>query len=93
MALKNLVESRIAAVANIACHEIVEQQDTTLDRVVELLDRAIVEGVYTLCQGNKLETAKRLGISRQGLYTKLEKYGLSSPEEEVVKNLTPVTIY
>lgn len=81
MPLKNLVESRIDSLANMVVHEIVEDNDTTLHTIIGRLEEAIIRGVYTKCGNNKMETAKRLGVSRGGLYIKLRYYGLITAEE------------
>ncbi len=81
MPLKNLVQSRIVSLTNMVTHEIMEDNDTTLDTILGALEKGIVESVYTMCLGNKLETARRLGISRGGLYIKLRQYDLIDSTE------------
>jgi len=49
--------------------------DTDLNRV----ERETIEQVMRECRWNKSKAAKRLGVSRKQLYTRLEKYGLDQP--------------
>jgi DNA-binding NtrC family response regulator len=51
--------------------------DLPLPEAVERLERAAIERALAASSGNRAEAARRLGISRQSLYTKLAAYGLS----------------
>ncbi|HZI10809.1 MAG TPA: sigma-54 dependent transcriptional regulator [Myxococcus sp.] len=50
---------------------------TTLARKVEALERREIEEALKRCGGNRTHTAEALGLSRQGLLKKLERYGLT----------------
>ncbi|SAL05053.1 two component, sigma54 specific, Fis family transcriptional regulator [Caballeronia arationis] len=50
--------------------------DLPLPEAVERLERAAIERALVASSGNRAEAARRLGISRQSLYTKLAAYGL-----------------
>jgi two-component system response regulator AtoC len=49
---------------------------TTLQQKVEALERREIEEALRRCHGNRTHTAEALGLSRQGLLKKLERYGL-----------------
>jgi DNA-binding NtrC family response regulator len=49
-----------------------------LYEAVEALERKMIQAALNACSGNKLKAAQRLGLSRQGLFKKLKKLGLSS---------------
>jgi DNA-binding NtrC family response regulator len=44
------------------------------------MERELISKTLGACQGNKSLAAKRLGISRKGLYEKLQRYGLPATE-------------
>jgi two-component system NtrC family response regulator len=46
---------------------------------LHVIERAHIEKVLELVEGNKCRAAKILEIDRKTLYTKLEKYGIESP--------------
>ena len=48
----------------------------SLETQVEALERRLITGALEAEGGNKSRAAKRLGLSRQGLLNKLERYGL-----------------
>ncbi|MBZ4422414.1 sigma-54 dependent transcriptional regulator [Myxococcus sp. RHSTA-1-4] len=50
---------------------------TTLARKVEALERREIEEALKRCGGNRTHTAEALGLSRQGLLKKLERFGLT----------------
>jgi DNA-binding NtrC family response regulator len=50
---------------------------TTLARKVEALERREIEEALRRCGGNRTHTAEALGLSRQGLLKKLERFGLT----------------
>ncbi|MGX6999477.1 sigma-54-dependent transcriptional regulator [Caballeronia sp. KNU42] len=50
--------------------------DLPLPEAIERLERASIERALRATSGNRAETARRLGISRQSLYTKLAAYKL-----------------
>jgi DNA-binding NtrC family response regulator len=41
------------------------------------MERATIMQMFEETGGNKLETAKRLGIGRQTLYNKMREYGIA----------------
>ncbi|MEH6825543.1 MAG: sigma 54-interacting transcriptional regulator [Motiliproteus sp.] len=53
------------------------QPPQTLAEQVAVTERAAIQAAIDHCQGNKLQSAKRLGISRAALYEKLKRLGLS----------------
>ena len=53
-----------------------ETQDTTFT-LLEGVERNAIVQMLRETGGNKLETAKRLGIGRQTLYNKIKAYGIS----------------
>jgi len=50
---------------------------TTLQQKVEALERREIEEALRRCNANRTHTAEALGLSRQGLLKKLERYGLT----------------
>jgi DNA-binding NtrC family response regulator len=50
--------------------------DLPLPEAIERLERASIERALRLAAGNRAEAARRLGISRQSLYTKMAAYKL-----------------
>jgi two-component system NtrC family response regulator len=50
--------------------------DGHLSSAVERLERRLIAEALTESKGNRAEAARRLGIHRQLLHTKIEKYGL-----------------
>jgi DNA-binding NtrC family response regulator len=54
--------------------EIVERIAPLLIRPLEMVKRKAVESAMILCQGDEVEAAKRLGISRSGIRKMLAKY-------------------
>jgi len=50
--------------------------DLPLPEAIERLERASIERALRATSGNRAETSRRLGISRQSLYTKLAAYKL-----------------
>ncbi|MCX7918943.1 MAG: sigma-54 dependent transcriptional regulator [bacterium] len=50
-----------------------------VDRLVAELEKRLILQALATTSGNRTEAAKLLGVSRKGLYDKLEKYGITSP--------------
>ncbi|GAB3476785.1 sigma-54-dependent transcriptional regulator [Marinomonas epiphytica] len=50
--------------------------DATLDEQVRDLEIRLIQNALETHQGNRTQAAKQLGISRQGLIKKIERYGL-----------------
>ena len=55
----------------------------TLHERVQALERAAIEEALRDAQGNRSRAARALGLSRQGLLNKMERYRICSPDEEV----------
>ncbi len=49
--------------------------------LMEAMERNTIRQILTETNGNKVETAKRLGIGRQTLYNKLKAYAIDVPEK------------
>ncbi len=47
-----------------------------LDEAAELLERYLIRKAIEACCGRKSNAARRLGLSRQGLYKKIRRYGM-----------------
>ena len=58
--------------------EVSENGNHTLKELVENLEIKVIMETLEETDGNKLQTSKKLGISRQGLIKKIKKYGLDS---------------
>ena len=52
--------------------------DTDMPTAVAQLEEVMIRRALEACGGNRTEAARRLNISRQLLYTKMQRYGLSS---------------
>jgi two-component system NtrC family response regulator len=50
--------------------------EETLDEQVKALEIRLIHHALEKSQGNRTQAAKQLGISRQGLIKKIERYGL-----------------
>jgi transcriptional regulator PpsR len=48
----------------------------------DFIERLCIEVALEMSKDNKALAAEMLGLSRQGLYTKLHRYGLADPEEK-----------
>ncbi len=51
---------------------------TTLAAAVERLEREMIESALERAAGNISETARTLGLTRRGLYLKMERLGVSA---------------
>jgi DNA-binding NtrC family response regulator len=51
--------------------------NTDLPTALAKLERAMIVHALAVCGGNRAETARRLNINRQLLYSKMERYGLT----------------
>lgn len=65
---------RLDALAPVTRHRVLFEP---LDEALAQLERALITRALTLADGNRAEAARRLGISRQSLYTRLASLGLS----------------
>lgn len=54
--------------------------DGDLPTAVARLETEMIRRALLTCAGNRTEAARRLGINRQLLYTKIERYGLDAGE-------------
>jgi two-component system NtrC family response regulator len=54
--------------------------DGHLSSAVERLERRLIAEALKESKGNRAEAARRLGVHRQLLHTKIEKYGLGKPK-------------
>ncbi|OYD09807.1 sigma-54 interaction domain-containing protein [Paludifilum halophilum] len=60
-----------------------DEEPESLHKVVSRTEREYIRRVFEACDGNKTETARRLGISVRNLYYKLEKYRIQSRDSDV----------
>ncbi|PRG52512.1 sigma-54-dependent transcriptional regulator [Burkholderia gladioli] len=56
--------------------------ELSLGDALAWLERALVLRALALADGNRAEAARRLGISRQSLYTRLASLGISNPKPD-----------
>jgi DNA-binding NtrC family response regulator len=61
-------------------NEVVVRLDQPLAAATEHLERAMLQYALAACGGRMEETARRLGLSRKGLYLKRLRFGLEPPE-------------
>ena len=47
-----------------------------MDEAGEMLERYLIRKAIDACRGRKSDAARRLGLSRQGLYKKIKRYGM-----------------
>jgi DNA-binding NtrC family response regulator/tetratricopeptide (TPR) repeat protein len=53
-------------------------RSTTLSAAIETLERDLIEGALERSSGNISETARSLGLTRRGLYLKMQRLGVSA---------------
>lgn len=58
-----------------------EKTDQTLDKAVAALERQMIEAALRQAGGNKLQAAQQLGLSRQGLFKKISRLGITTPKD------------
>jgi DNA-binding NtrC family response regulator len=51
-------------------------RNITLGAAVERLEREMIEGVLQRTSGNVSQTARALGLTRRGLYMKMDRLGI-----------------
>lgn len=51
-------------------------QQGTLEQQVQALEVQLIQQALHQCEGNKTKSAQKLGLSRQGLLNKMDRYGL-----------------
>jgi len=56
------------------------KQTTDPDRTLQGTEKNLLIEALEACDWNKKEAAKRLGIGRSALYSKLKKYQISTPK-------------
>ena len=56
--------------------EVVVRIDQPMAAAAEHLERALIKRALAMCDGNGVEAAKMLGLSRKGLYLKRQRFGL-----------------
>ena len=54
----------------------------SLTAAMDELERSLILEALEDCRGNKLEAARRLGLSRTNLYAKLRKHGIASHSDD-----------
>lgn len=59
------------------------QLDSDLPAAVAQLETEMIQRALEACDGNRTEAARRLNINRQLLYTKMQRYGLAGPSENL----------
>jgi Nif-specific regulatory protein len=55
-----------------------KNESLKLKEAIDQLEKSMIVAALQSCDGNRTLTAKRLGLSRQGLINKIYKYGLTS---------------
>jgi len=60
----------------------------TLDQANEILERFLIRKAIAATEGRKAAAARRLGLSRQGLYKKIARYGMN----DLIKPVTTVEV-
>ena len=56
--------------------EVVVRIDQPMSAAAEHVERAVIKRALAVCDGNGVEAAKMLGLSRKGLYLKRRRLGL-----------------
>lgn len=59
-------------------HGKISYEGRTMREIIAQVEREAIAHALRIERGNKLQTAKRLGISRRALLYKLQMYGLDS---------------
>jgi DNA-binding NtrC family response regulator len=64
-------------------HEVIPASlmELPLGEAMNRLERAMIVRALALTDGNRSEAARRLGISRQSLYTRLAAFGISDSDD------------
>ncbi|WGD56036.1 sigma-54 dependent transcriptional regulator [Bradyrhizobium sp. CB1650] len=57
--------------------------DADLPAAVAQLEKTMILRALEACDGNRTEAARRLGINRQLLYTKMQRYGIAESSENL----------
>ena len=62
-----------------AAHRPAQAAALSLPEEVEELEKVRIRAALAACGDNQVRTARKLGLSRQGLINKLKRYGISTP--------------
>jgi two-component system, NtrC family, response regulator HydG len=73
-----LCEGQIIAVHDLSIANASDKDTESGFTLMEAMERNTITRMLTETQGNKLETARRLGIGRQTLYNKIKAYGIEA---------------
>lgn len=73
-----VTESNVVDVGDLSIGEPAKEQEESGFTLLEEMERNTIVQLLKETGGNKLETAKRLGIGRQTLYNKIKVYGIST---------------
>lgn len=73
-----MCENNVIDVQDLAITTVMSQAEVEDLTLMEAMERNTIEKILKETGGNKLETAKRLGIGRQTLYNKIKVYGIET---------------
>jgi hydrogenase-4 transcriptional activator len=79
----DLLSPGLAATAEVPALSPRNRKKKTLAEAVEELEREMIEGALERSAGNISETARTLGLTRRGLYLKMERLGVSAARAEI----------
>jgi DNA-binding NtrC family response regulator/tetratricopeptide (TPR) repeat protein len=79
----DLLSPGLAATAEVPELSPRHRKKKTLAEAVEELEREMIEGALERSAGNISETARTLGLTRRGLYLKMERLGVSAARAEI----------
>jgi hydrogenase-4 transcriptional activator len=79
----DLLSPGLAATAEVPELSPRNRKKKTLAEAVEELEREMIEGALERSAGNISETARTLGLTRRGLYLKMERLGVSAARAEL----------
>jgi len=58
-----------------------EMHGRNLDQALKAIERKLIEEALLRAGGNRLKAAQRLGLTRQGLFKKINRLGITAPKE------------
>ena len=73
-----MCENNVIDVQDLSITTVMSQTEVEDLTLMEAMERNTIEKILKETGGNKLETAKRLGIGRQTLYNKIKVYGIET---------------
>lgn len=73
-----MCENNVIDVQDLSITTVMSQTEVEDLTLMEAMERNTIEKILKETGGNKLETAKRLGIGRQTLYNKIKIYGIET---------------